>query len=174
VSNGVSFARKDKWQQHIQEQHGYETYCPVIHCAKELPESFNGFQSGKEICDHIFNDHIEPFFIFQSYSCNFGGCEAFQSSRFLLTGWQLADHMRIDHGIDNLSTVYAIIQIMEAVGRHSVQLEDLPVSTNWSLCKRCVASHALRMTSSSSSTSAEGCSTSDIMVCPPQLDIGFY
>lgn len=93
-----SFARKDKWMQHIREtQHENDAFCPFYHCSLILNQSLNGFESRQEIGKHFGSTHSgRPV---DAYMCAVGSCENTRNSdRWSSEGLQ--KHLRLQHKID--------------------------------------------------------------------------
>ncbi|KUJ16333.1 uncharacterized protein LY89DRAFT_80112 [Mollisia scopiformis] len=132
----LSFARKDKWAQHIEEvEHENDLFCPVLHCDKEIRGDFQGFQSRKEISHHIFNEHMKASGEVRAWECHIGGCDI-QSSCLKLTVSQMRRHLRRDHGLSqsNLDTLVNF----DSAEHHIVWSSQMSSAFSWSVCKLCV------------------------------------
>jgi hypothetical protein len=81
-----SFARKDKWVEHLRK-HQFGTTCPFNHCDAGRG---NKFSSQVEMVEHMQKCHGK-------YECGIGSCIEQQPSLFL--EFQLLDHLKIHHAI---------------------------------------------------------------------------
>ena len=71
-----TFARKDKWLQHIQEtQHENDAFCPFGHCRLEQVRSGKPFENRKEIGQHFGGEYpLQASRDLDGYPCGLGSC----------------------------------------------------------------------------------------------------
>jgi hypothetical protein len=133
-SSTRSFARKDKWLQHVQDaQHQLSNFCPVQHCEKEVRGSFQGFQTPKEVVKHMFNEHAQPSLDVRDFSCAIGGCEIGDPP--YLTKAQLWRHLEADHSL--VEGMQEVIDAMEATELHQVQTQLVSKEISFVSCRLC-------------------------------------
>jgi hypothetical protein len=133
-SSTRSFARKDKWLQHVQEaQHQLDNFCPVQHCEKEVRGNFEGFQTVKEVVKHMFDEHARPSLGVRDFSCAIGGCE--NGDPPYLTKAQLWRHLEADHSL--FEGTQEVIDAVEATEPHQVQTQLVPKEINFVFCRVC-------------------------------------
>jgi hypothetical protein len=97
-----TFARKDKWLQHIREtEHDGDVLCPYPHCAEN---DGVGFSSRKGISSHFrlrhSNYYIEDNYMGSQFQCALGFC----ALELVSEHWDYTDlqnHLRSHHGVDS-------------------------------------------------------------------------
>jgi hypothetical protein len=99
-----TFARKDKWLQHIRETpHEGDVFCPYWHCDQRIGPNSTGFRTRKEISNHFSREH--SVYESKSHACCLGGC----SLNIVSEHWtieKLRWHLRGHHAMDGCSSFF--------------------------------------------------------------------
>lgn len=92
-----TFARKDKWLQHIREtRHEYDAFCAFFHCSLNQQKTLKPFADRKEISKHFSERHSEVGE--RRYECALGSCDGDRIHDFWTLGW-LHLHLWHDHNL---------------------------------------------------------------------------
>jgi hypothetical protein len=135
-SESRTFARKDKWLQHIREtQHENDAFCPFYHCSHKAAQSSKSFESRKEIGKHFSNYHAGR--AVDGYGCGLGSCEnSGRRDRWDLFGFQkhLSGQHNISFGWFDLETYFKATD-------HIFRLWHIPSwnLNKWVDCKICTS-----------------------------------
>jgi len=130
-----TFARKDKWLQHIQEkQHENDAFCPFYHCRLLQVQSSKLFKTRKEIKEH-FKVHAGGDIA--AYACALGSCStATSQDRWTVLG--LFKHLGRMHKIAMFP--YELRGILQGSNR-VLQIQHVPAEplVSWIDCEVCAS-----------------------------------
>jgi hypothetical protein len=132
-SEPKTFARKDKWLQHIREtEHENDALCPYHHCRSTQSATSKQFVTRKEISKHFGGHSTHAESRESGYQCGLGSC----GNNLLPESWSrngLRDHLGTHHGIKYFSAIWNL----QDSGTRVFMVDHLRHENSWHDCTLC-------------------------------------